>query len=151
MYKYKCLFHKWKWNSDLIEGILRYFLFVFQILRCISQLELAQLIGTSAKSTQNIRSHKREKSNGGVHPIEAFDPEGSALLMLMNVSQVRRKNWPIWPCLFDYGDIWNTNFKVLHLDSLFQFTGLYSKSKYSRAYCLSVCLPSLSVCPSIHF
>ncbi|KAL4236729.1 Brefeldin A-inhibited guanine nucleotide-exchange protein 1 [Mactra antiquata] len=49
-----------------------------EILRCISQLELAQLIGTSVKS-KYIPSHKREKSNGGTaHPIEAFDPEAIA-------------------------------------------------------------------------
>ncbi|XP_053393840.1 brefeldin A-inhibited guanine nucleotide-exchange protein 1-like isoform X3 [Mercenaria mercenaria] len=49
-----------------------------EILRCISQLELAQLIGTSVK-TKYIPSHKREKSNGGTaHPIEAFDPEAIA-------------------------------------------------------------------------
>ena len=45
-----------------------------QILRCISQLELAQLIGTGVK-TKYIPSHNRNKSDGG-HPIEAFDPEG---------------------------------------------------------------------------
>ena len=45
-----------------------------QILRCISQLELAQLIGTGVK-TKYIPSHSKNKSDGG-HPIEAFDPEG---------------------------------------------------------------------------
>jgi len=34
------------------------------------------LIGTSAKSTKSMHSHKREKSNGGIHPIEAFDADG---------------------------------------------------------------------------
>ncbi|XP_052777069.1 brefeldin A-inhibited guanine nucleotide-exchange protein 1-like isoform X4 [Mya arenaria] len=49
-----------------------------EILRCISQLELAQLIGTSAKSTKHIPSHRRDKSNGGtVHP-SAFDAETMA-------------------------------------------------------------------------
>jgi hypothetical protein len=51
-------------------------MFILQVLKCISQLELAQLIGTSVK-TKYIPSHKREKSNGGTaYHIEAFDPEG---------------------------------------------------------------------------
>lgn len=56
--------------------VLKVVIHLSQILRCISQLELAQLIGTSVK-TKYIPTHKRDKSNGGTaHPIEAFDPEG---------------------------------------------------------------------------
>ncbi|XP_041360036.1 brefeldin A-inhibited guanine nucleotide-exchange protein 1-like isoform X2 [Gigantopelta aegis] len=43
-----------------------------EILRCISQLELAQLIGTGVK-TKYISGHASQSAAG--HPIEAFDPE----------------------------------------------------------------------------
>lgn len=46
---------------------------LFQILRCISQLELAQLIGTGVKPSR--QSPGKGDMHGG-HPIEAFDPEG---------------------------------------------------------------------------
>jgi len=49
-----------------------------QILKCISQLELAQLIGTFVK-TRYITGPGNQTSAG--HPIEAFDPEG-----MLNVS-----------------------------------------------------------------
>ena len=46
-------------------------LYIFlQILRCISHLELAQLIGTGVKP-KNI-----SKDSNAIHSIEAFDPEG---------------------------------------------------------------------------
>ena len=45
-----------------------------QILKCISQLELAQLIGTFVK-TRYITGPANQTSAG--HPIEAFDPEGT--------------------------------------------------------------------------
>ena len=44
-----------------------------QILKCISQLELAQLIGTFVK-TRYITGPGNQTSAG--HSIEAFDPEG---------------------------------------------------------------------------
>ena len=44
-----------------------------QILKCISQLELAQLIGTFVK-TRYITGPGNQTSTG--HSIEAFDPEG---------------------------------------------------------------------------
>ena len=44
-----------------------------EILRCISQLELAQLIGTGVKPSRS--GHKQGDIHGGGHPIEAFDPE----------------------------------------------------------------------------
>ena len=47
--------------------------FILQILRCISQLELAQLIGTGVKPS---RASPGKDIHSG-HPIEAFDPEGS--------------------------------------------------------------------------
>ncbi|XP_048255616.1 brefeldin A-inhibited guanine nucleotide-exchange protein 1-like isoform X2 [Haliotis rufescens] len=43
-----------------------------EILRCISQLELAQLIGTGVK-TKYISGHSSHSQAG--HPVEAFDPE----------------------------------------------------------------------------
>ncbi|XP_052264736.1 brefeldin A-inhibited guanine nucleotide-exchange protein 1-like isoform X3 [Dreissena polymorpha] len=50
-----------------------------EILRCISQLELAQLIGTSSKSIRHAPSHRREKSNGSTpHPFESFDHDAIA-------------------------------------------------------------------------
>ncbi|KAJ8305728.1 hypothetical protein KUTeg_016273 [Tegillarca granosa] len=45
-----------------------------EILRCISQLELAQLIGTGVKPQAPNRHHHGDIHGGG-HPIEAFDPE----------------------------------------------------------------------------
>jgi hypothetical protein len=54
------------WKSVFLYGVV----FCKQILRCISQLELAQLIGTGVKPkriTKDADTH---------HPIEAFDPEG---------------------------------------------------------------------------
>ena len=45
-----------------------------QILKCISQLELAQLIGTFVK-TRYITGPGNQTSTG--HSIEAFDPEGN--------------------------------------------------------------------------
>lgn len=48
--------------------------FLIQILKCISQLELAQLIGTGVK-TRYISGSTSAQTSGG-HPIEAFDPEG---------------------------------------------------------------------------
>ncbi|KAL3867743.1 hypothetical protein ACJMK2_040601 [Sinanodonta woodiana] len=48
-----------------------------EILRCISQLELAQLIGTGVK-TKLTSGHKRQHSHSSLndgHPVEAFDPE----------------------------------------------------------------------------
>ena len=46
-----------------------------QILKCISQLELAQLIGTGVK-TRYIKGPSQTQKG---QPIEAFDPEGSLL------------------------------------------------------------------------
>jgi hypothetical protein len=46
---------------------------LLQILKCISQLELAQLIGTFVR-TRYITGPGNQTSAG--HPIEAFDPEG---------------------------------------------------------------------------
>lgn len=43
-----------------------------EILRCISQLELAQLIGTGVKPSKSAPKHGEMQ---GGHPIEAFDPE----------------------------------------------------------------------------
>ena len=48
-----------------------------QILKCISQLELAQLIGTFVK-TRYITGPGNQTSAG--HSIEAFDPEGTFML-----------------------------------------------------------------------
>ena len=48
-----------------------------QILKCISQLELAQLIGTFVK-TRYITGPGNQTSTG--HSIEAFDPEGTVVL-----------------------------------------------------------------------
>ena len=52
------------------SGKIKDTVFPPQILRCISQLELAQLIGTGVKPKH------MSKDTGAVHPIEAFDPEG---------------------------------------------------------------------------
>ena len=49
-----------------------------QILKCISQLELAQLIGTGVK-TRYIKGPSQTQKG---QPIEAFDPEGSFLSTL---------------------------------------------------------------------
>ena len=46
----------------------------FQILKCISQLELAQLIGTGVK-TRYITGPSSQTTTS--NSIEAFDPEGS--------------------------------------------------------------------------
>ena len=48
-------------------------LFLSQILKCISQLELAQLIGTGVK-TRYIKGPAGTLTAG--HPIDSFDPEG---------------------------------------------------------------------------
>ncbi|XP_064626500.1 brefeldin A-inhibited guanine nucleotide-exchange protein 1-like [Lineus longissimus] len=50
-----------------------------EILKCISQLELAQLIGTGVK-TRYITGGSTQTSGG--HPIEAFDPEGSEITVI---------------------------------------------------------------------
>ncbi|XP_021363168.1 brefeldin A-inhibited guanine nucleotide-exchange protein 1-like isoform X2 [Mizuhopecten yessoensis] len=46
-----------------------------EILRCISQLELAQLIGTGVKPRSAHHHHSRGNVDSAGHPIEAFDPE----------------------------------------------------------------------------
>ncbi|XP_060073397.1 brefeldin A-inhibited guanine nucleotide-exchange protein 1-like [Ylistrum balloti] len=46
-----------------------------EILRCISQLELAQLIGTGVKPRSTHNYHNRGNVDSAGHPIEAFDPE----------------------------------------------------------------------------
>ena len=53
-----------------------------QVLRCISQLELAQLIGTGVKS-YNMQNGGKVKDKRGLsgHPIEAFDPESTYLCL----------------------------------------------------------------------
>ena len=48
---------------------------LLQILKCISQLELAQLIGTGVKA-RYITGPSGHTTSG--HPIEAFDPEGTS-------------------------------------------------------------------------
>ncbi|KAK7489018.1 hypothetical protein BaRGS_00019679, partial [Batillaria attramentaria] len=59
-----------------------------EILRCISQLELAQLIGTGVKPKQ-ISS----KDQHAVHPIEAFDPEVIARGGLSGMDRQRLANF----------------------------------------------------------
>ena len=56
-----------------MRHVLVFIVFSFQILKCISQLELAQLIGTGVK-TRFISGAANQTSGG--HPIESFDPEG---------------------------------------------------------------------------
>lgn len=53
-----------------------------EILKCISQLELAQLVGTGVKMQYfgggggaKGKEHKSQSGSAGGHPIEAFDPE----------------------------------------------------------------------------
>ncbi|XP_070194848.1 brefeldin A-inhibited guanine nucleotide-exchange protein 1-like isoform X2 [Littorina saxatilis] len=58
-----------------------------EILRCISQLELAQLIGTGVKP-KHI-----SKDNSAVHPIEAFDPEVIARGGLSGMDRQRLANF----------------------------------------------------------
>ncbi|KAK6188257.1 hypothetical protein SNE40_004474 [Patella caerulea] len=57
-----------------------------EILRCISQLELAQLIGTGVK-TKYISNQASQTSAG--HPIEAFDPEVIARGGIQNLDRQR--------------------------------------------------------------
>ena len=56
------------YSSEYVEAV-----WCVQILKCISQLELAQLIGTFVK-TRYITGPGNQTSAG--HPVEAFDPEG---------------------------------------------------------------------------
>ncbi|XP_061181615.1 brefeldin A-inhibited guanine nucleotide-exchange protein 1-like isoform X3 [Saccostrea echinata] len=46
-----------------------------EIAKCISQLELAQLIGTGVKPRSNKGHHKEREIHNAGHPLEAFDPE----------------------------------------------------------------------------
>ncbi|XP_065921136.1 brefeldin A-inhibited guanine nucleotide-exchange protein 1 isoform X3 [Magallana gigas] len=46
-----------------------------EIARCISQLELAQLIGTGVKPRSNKGHHRERDMQNAGHPLEAFDPE----------------------------------------------------------------------------
>ncbi|XP_056019394.1 brefeldin A-inhibited guanine nucleotide-exchange protein 1-like isoform X4 [Ostrea edulis] len=46
-----------------------------EIARCISQLELAQLIGTGVKPRSNKVHHRERDMQNAGHPLEAFDPE----------------------------------------------------------------------------
>jgi len=72
-------------NADYLLALLRHaecnnysseyvgVVWCVQILKCISQLELAQLIGTFVK-TRYITGPGNQTSTG--HTVEAFDPEG---------------------------------------------------------------------------
>ncbi|PVD22977.1 hypothetical protein C0Q70_16237 [Pomacea canaliculata] len=62
-----------------------------EILRCISQLELAQLIGTGVKPS--LPKHITSKDSSFVHPIEAFDPEVIARGGLSGMDRQRLANF----------------------------------------------------------
>lgn len=53
--------------------------FYHQVLKCISQLELAQLIGSGVKYNQS--GGKKDKRSANIAPtMDTFDPEGNILL-----------------------------------------------------------------------